>query len=59
QPGAGARCPSPGTIFRITRLWRVFRFLGYGLSIELRSMMRPRARSEEGKVQRVVDLRPR
>ena len=23
--------PSPGTIFRRTRLWRVFRFLGYGL----------------------------
>ena len=32
--------PSPGTIFRITRLWRVFRFLGYGLSIELRSIIR-------------------
>ncbi|HGM7740615.1 TPA: hypothetical protein ACKQIG_004286 [Serratia marcescens] len=32
--------PSPGTIFRRTRLWRVFRFLGYGLSIELRSIMR-------------------
>ncbi|HGM6822127.1 TPA: hypothetical protein ACKP65_000626, partial [Serratia marcescens] len=23
-----------------TRLWRVFRFLGYGLSIELRSIIR-------------------
>ena len=32
--------PSPGTIFRRTRLWRVFRFLGYGLSIELRSIIR-------------------
>ena len=31
--------PSPGTIFRRTRLWRVFRFLGYGLSIELRSII--------------------
>ncbi|WP_440498819.1 hypothetical protein, partial [Serratia sarumanii] len=29
------------TIFRRTRLWRVFRFLGYGLSIELRSIIRP------------------
>ncbi len=35
--------PSPGTIFRRTRLWRVFRFLGYGLSIELRSIIRPKA----------------
>ena len=35
--------PSPGTIFRRTRLWRVFRFLGYGLSIELRSIIRPEA----------------
>ncbi|MDK1709991.1 hypothetical protein QOM18_16945, partial [Serratia marcescens] len=26
--------------FRRTRLWRVFRFLGYGLSIELRSIIR-------------------
>ena len=33
--------PSPGTIFRRTRLWRVFRFLEYGLSIELRSIIRP------------------
>jgi len=30
-----------GTIFRRTRLWRVFCFLGYGLSIELRSIIRP------------------
>ncbi len=35
--------PSPGTIFRRTRLWRVFRFLEYGLSIELRSIIRPKA----------------
>ena len=35
--------PSPGTIFRRTRLWRVFRFSGIGLSIELRSIIRPRA----------------
>ena len=32
--------PSPGTIFRRPRLWRVFCFLRYGLSIELRSMTR-------------------
>ena len=31
QRGAGAGCPSPGTLFRRTRLWRVFRFLEYGL----------------------------
>ncbi len=30
--------PSPGTIFRRTRLWRVFRFLEYGL---LRSISQP------------------
>ncbi len=35
--------PSPGTIFRRTRLWRVFCFLEYGLSIELRSIIRPKA----------------
>ena len=32
--------PSPGTIFKETRLWRVFCFQRYGLSIELRSMTR-------------------
>ena len=32
--------PSPGTIFKETRLWRVFCFLRYGLSIELRSIIR-------------------
>ena len=32
--------PSPGTIFKETRLWRVFCFLRCGLSIELRSIIR-------------------
>ena len=41
QPVASDGCPSPGTLFRRTRLWRVFCFLGYGLSIELRSIIRP------------------
>ncbi|MDN0031264.1 MULTISPECIES: hypothetical protein, partial [Serratia] len=41
QRGAGAGCPSPGALFRRTRLWRVFHFLEYGLSIELRSIIRP------------------
>ncbi|MGP1089437.1 hypothetical protein ACJ8NT_15680, partial [Serratia sp. CY62859] len=41
QRGASAGCPSPVALFRRTRLWRVFRFLGYGLSIELRSIIRP------------------
>ncbi|HGM7020509.1 TPA: hypothetical protein ACKQEK_004543, partial [Serratia marcescens] len=35
-----AGCPSPVALFRRTRLWRVFRFLEYGLSIELRSIIR-------------------
>ncbi|HGE8416474.1 TPA: hypothetical protein ACGD7M_004083, partial [Serratia marcescens] len=35
-------CPSPGTIFREPSLWLGFCFLGYGLSIELRSIIRPK-----------------
>ncbi|WP_225735548.1 hypothetical protein, partial [Serratia marcescens] len=42
QHGASAGCPSPVALFRRTRLWRVFRFLEYGLSIELRSIIRPK-----------------
>jgi hypothetical protein len=40
---ASAGCPSPVALFRRTRLWRFFAFWGYGLSIELRSIIRPRA----------------
>ena len=32
--------PSPGTIFKETSLWLVFCFLAFGLSIELRSIIR-------------------
>ena len=35
--------PSPGTIFREPSLWLGFCFSGTGLSIELRSIIRPRA----------------
>ncbi len=34
--------PSPGTIFREPSLWLGFCFLEYGLSIELRSIIRPK-----------------
>jgi hypothetical protein len=34
--------PSPGTIFREPSLWLGFCFLRYGLSIELRSIIRPK-----------------
>ncbi len=40
NPRVSGSIPSPGTIFRRTRLWRVFAFWG-GLSIELRSIIRP------------------
>ncbi|CDG15008.1 hypothetical protein SMDB11_4449 [Serratia marcescens subsp. marcescens Db11] len=37
---ASAGCPSPVALFRRTRLWRFFAFWRYGLSIELRSILR-------------------
>ncbi|MEL5464289.1 hypothetical protein, partial [Serratia nevei] len=39
--GASAGCPSPVALFREPSLWLGFCFLGYGLSIELSSIIRP------------------
>jgi hypothetical protein len=37
NPAHSAGCPSPGTIFRRTRPWRVFCFLGRGLSLRAKA----------------------